>query len=218
MSARGSGAPCDASGDLHVVSVASPADAVQIADVLADAFHGYPWTDWLVPQDRRAERLRALHLLSLELLALPYGSVWGARCPAAGSIVGAIAVLRPDRPVPPQVWERVGHEQAELLGPRADAAADAERALEEIRPAEPALVVATMGVAPDHRLRGLARRLLEPALAMADELTVPGYLETSSSANVRLYGSAGFAVTAHRRVPGGGPQVWAMHRPAVARA
>jgi GNAT superfamily N-acetyltransferase len=166
---------------------------------------------------RATSRLRALHLVSLGVLALPYGAVWSARCPATGRPVGAIAVLRPDRPVPPQVWARAGAQQADLLGPRADAAAEAERAVEEIRPTEPVLVVATVGVAPDHRRRGLARRLLQPALALADELDAPGYLETSTRENVTLYGSAGFAVTAHLRVPGGGPQVWAMGRPARAR-
>ncbi len=214
MRATAPGATCAAPGPLHPAAAASHADVAPIADVLADAFRGYAWTDWIVPPQRRPERLRTLHLLNLGQLALPYGAAWSARCPATGRPVGAIAVLRPDRPVPPRVWARARAQQADLLGPRANAAAEAERALQEVRPAEPVLVVATVGVATDHRRRGLARRLLQPALALADELDAPGYLETSTRENVTLYGSAGFAVTAHLRVPSGGPQVWAMRRPA----
>jgi len=205
---------CEVAGDLHVVSEASVADVSEIADVLADAFRGYPWTDWVVPGERRHERLRALHRCTLTGLAVPYGSVWSARCPTTGRLVGGVAVLRPDRPVPPDESAMVGEQLAVLLGPRADAAAAAERALDEIRPVEPVLLIATMGVAPDHRRRGLARRLLRPAVRLADELGVPAYLETSTPTNVALYDSTGFVVTAHRRVGDDGPDVWAMRRPA----
>ncbi len=206
--------PCEVTGDLHLVSEASVADIPEMAEVLADAFRGYPWTDWLVPGERRRERLRTLHQVSLTQLAMPYGSVWSARCPSTGRLVGGAAVLRPDRPVPPDESERVGERLADLLGPLGDAAAAADRELGEIRPVEPVLLVATMGVAPDHRRRGLARRLLRPAVRLADELGVPAYLETSTPTNVALYDSTGFVVTAHRRVGDDGPDVWAMRRPA----
>ena len=213
MSGPPAGVPCDVPGDLHPICRASPSDAPEIADVLADAFHGYPWTDWIVRGERRHQRLSALHRISLELVAFPYGSVWGARCPAGRGLVGAIAVLRPDRPVPPDVRARVEAQQADLLGCRADAAAAAHRLLDDVRPAEAGLLVATVGVAHGHRRRGVAHRLLGCALGLADELGVPAHLETSSPGNVSLYRSAGFTVTAQRRVAADGPDVWVMRRP-----
>lgn len=207
------GVPCDVPGDMHPICRTSLSDAPEIADVLADAFLGYPWTDWIVPGERRHQRVRALHRMSLELVGFPYGSVWGARCPAGRGLVGAIAVLSPDRPVPPDVWARVEAQQADLLGCRADASAAAHRLLDDVRPTEEGLLVATVGVAHGHRRRGVARRLLGCALRVADELGVPAHLETSRPGNVALYRSAGFTVTAQRRVAAGGPDVWLMRRP-----
>lgn len=181
--------------------------------MLADAFCDYAWIDWIVPEDGRFERLTSLFKTDLDLVAVPHGSVWTARCPTDGHLVGAIAALRPDRPVPPDVWASAIDQQAAALGSHMLVAEEAERTLEDVRPSEPVLVVATLGVVADHRRRGLARRLLNCALGLADALAADAYLETSDEKNVALYGAAGFSTLAHRRVPGGGPQVWAMRRP-----
>jgi len=49
-------------------------------------------------------------------------------------------------------------------------------------------------------------------LRRSDDDGVPAFLETSSTANVALYTSLGFEVTAHQLIDGGGPDVWAMLR------
>lgn len=203
---------CTALSEVHAICEASPDSGPVVAQVLAEAFRGYPWTDWVAPSDPGQDRLRALFLLDLQLVAQPYGSVWTARCPSAADVAGAIAVLRPDRPVPPEVWASVDEAQAEVLGSHAPVASAAERVLEDVRPSEPVLVVATLGVLPGHRGRGLARRLLSAALAQADSLGVDAYLETSAERNLMLYRRAGFTAVAHRQVPDGGPSVWAMRR------
>lgn len=211
---RRAGRPYAATGAEHLVTVADPEDMDTIADVLAEAFTGYPWTDWIIPADDRSRRLRALHRADLAHVGLPHGTVWVARCPASGLVVGAIAVLRPDRPVPAAAWAQVQEAESDLLG---DRRADADRAdalLADVRPDEPVVVVATMGVAADHRRRGIARRLLDEAMRVADGLRAPAYLETSSTGNVALYSAAGFVVTGHVIVPDGGPEVWAMRREA----
>ncbi len=204
---------CAVPGDLHAVSEATPAGADAVADLLADAFAGYPWTDWIVPAEDRRRRLRRLHRLGLDL-AMPHGSVHLVSCPAAADRpVGAVAIIRPDRPVPDVVWSRYLQAQADVLGERGGAARAAEAALADVRPHGPAVVVATLAVARDHRRRGLARRLLGPALELADRLDVQACLETSTTDNVHLYRSVGFEVAARRTVPDGGPEVWTMRRP-----
>ncbi|WP_202863564.1 GNAT family N-acetyltransferase [Ornithinimicrobium avium] len=168
-----------------------------------------------MPQDRRAERLSALFALTVGEVGLPFGQAWVARAPEpGGSVAGGVVVLRPDRPVPAHVWQRVAAAEAEVLGERRRVSEQADAACAGLRPSEPHLIVATMGVRPDHRRRGVARALLEQALALADQLGVPAYLETSSTANVALYQRSGFGVSGHLHVPGGGPPVWAMRREA----
>lgn len=207
---------CALPGDEHVVAHASARDVDDLADLLADAFLAYPWTDWVVPADGRKQRLRELHRLSLALVAMPYGSVFAALCPTAGRRpVGAVAVISPDQPVPDGAWGRLAAAQAGVLRERQEAASAAENAVADVRPRGPAVVVATLAVAPDHRRRGVAGRLLRPALHLADDLDVQTYLETSTQHNVDMYRSAGFEVVADRTVSNGGPEVWAMRRPSM---
>ena len=166
-----------------------------------------------MPAEQHEERLGALFPLTVSDVALPHGDVWVARGPEPeATVVGGVVVLRPDRPVPAHVWDTVGRAEAQILGDRLEVANQAEAACSVHRPTGPHLNVATMGVHPAHRRRGIARDLLQPVLALADRLQVPSYLETSSEANVALSRQAGFRVSGEVEVPGGGPYVWAMRR------
>ncbi|WP_228387088.1 GNAT family N-acetyltransferase [Ornithinicoccus halotolerans] len=201
--------------DGYRVEPAARRDGRAVVEVLAESFSGYPWTSWIVPAEGHGQRLRALFDLTVTAIALPYGDVWVARGPGAGAtIVGGVVVLRPDRQVPPEVWEQAGAAQADVMGDRLAAATQAEAACAGLRPADPHLTVATMAVHPRHRRRGVASALLQPVLALADELRSPTYLETSSEGNVALYRRVGFAVTGRVDIPDGGPSVWAMRREA----
>lgn len=195
------------------VEAAKASDGPALVEVLAESFEGYAWTSWIVPAEQHGDRLRALFALTVTDVALPHGDVWVARGPGRDeAVVGGIVVLRPDRPVPPHVWETVSEAEAQVLGDRAGVANEAEAACVGLRPTGPHLNVATMGVHPAHRRRGVALALLEPVLALADRLEVPAYLETSSEANVALYRQAGFSMSGQVGIPGGGPSVWAMRR------
>jgi len=110
------------------------------------------------------------------------------------------------------VWRALAPEEERLLGDRLDASEEAEALCRPLRPSEPHVVVATLGVRPDHRRRGIATRLMSPVLAAASTLGVPVYLETSSEENVALYTGIGFETTGRIDVPGGGPTVWGMRR------
>jgi GNAT superfamily N-acetyltransferase len=73
-----------------------------------------------------------------------------------------------------------------------------------------------VGTRPPSQRRGLAALTLAPVLEAIDRDGVPAFLETSSTTNVAFYERLGFHVAGHRQIDGGGPEVWAMYRPAAA--
>ncbi|MDM4719083.1 GNAT family N-acetyltransferase [Micromonospora sp. WMMA1363] len=185
------------------------------AGVLAEAFDGYPWTAWTVAADRHRERLAGLFAATVTTVGVPYGDVWAA-LDGSGRPRAVAVWLRPDRPVPDRVWAEVSARDAELAGDRHRAMVAAEAACVPLQTAEPAFLLATVGVCPADQGRGTGGRLLRPGLAEADRSGLSAVLETSASANVRFYRRLGFEVTGQVTVPGGGPPVWAMRRPAPA--
>jgi ribosomal protein S18 acetylase RimI-like enzyme len=82
--------------------------------------------------------------------------------------------------------------------------------LDRVHPHEPHWYLATLGVAPDHRRRGLGRALLGALLERADREPAPCYLETDRAENVPFYGAAGFAVCRESTVLG--VRIWHMRR------
>ncbi|MFC0506270.1 GNAT family N-acetyltransferase [Micromonospora costi] len=187
----------------------------EAADVLADAFDGYAWTSWTVAADRHRDRLTGLFALTIEAVGLPYGDVWAALDPA-GRLHAVAVWMCPDRPVPDDVWATVATRDAELAGDRYPAMVAAEAACAPLRTAQPAFLLAGVGVRRAEQGRGLGGRVLEPGLAEQERAGLPAVLETSSPENVRFYRRLGFVVTGEVDVPGGGPHVWAMRRPAPA--
>ncbi|KXK59367.1 GCN5 family acetyltransferase [Micromonospora rosaria] len=186
-----------------------------VAEVLAEAFDGYPWTDWTVAADRHRERLTSMFALTVATVGVPYGQSWAAVEPG-GRPVAAAVWLRPDRPVPDGVWATLADRTRDLAGDRYPALLAAESACAPLRPTAPVFLLATVGVRPDRQGRGLGERVLRPGLAEADRAGVPAALETSSASNVRFYQRLGFTVTGDVTVEGGGPRVWGMRRPVPA--
>lgn len=182
------------------------------AGVLAEAFDGYSWTAWTVGADRHRERLANLFAATLTTVGLPYGDVWAA-LDTHGHPQAVAVWLRSDRSVPDEVWAEVAAGNAEHAGDRHAAMLAAEAACAPLRAAEPAFLLATVGVRPAGQGGGVGSRLLRPGLVEADRAALPATLETSASANLRFYRRCGFEVTGEVTVPGGGPRVWAMRRP-----
>ncbi|GAA3162825.1 GNAT family N-acetyltransferase [Planomonospora alba] len=186
----------------------------EAAEVLALAFEGYPWTAWTVARDGHRRRLAGLFRMTVEEVGLPYGDVWALD--GDDGRMAAVAVwLRPDRPVPGEVWQRLAVREAELAGDRHAAMEAAEAACAVLRTGEPSFVLATVGVLPSRQGRGAGGAVLRPGLAEADRHGLPATLETSTPENVRLYRRLGFEVTGEVEIDGGGPRVWAMRRPPV---
>lgn len=95
-------------------------------------------------------------------------------------------------------------------------AQDAEAHAARHRPSQRHLYLGVVATHPDYRRRGLASRTLQPGLALATSAGIAAYLETSAPENVRSYENLGFKVTTHTPIPGGGPHLWTMQRPAAA--
>jgi ribosomal protein S18 acetylase RimI-like enzyme len=82
--------------------------------------------------------------------------------------------------------------------------------LDRIHPREPHWYLATLGVAPDARARGIGSALLHALLDRADREAAACYLETDRSENVAFYAPAGFAVDRESRVLG--VRIWHLRR------
>lgn len=190
-----------------------------IGHALADAFVGYPWTQWTVAADHHGQRVAALQSLFAGEIALPYGEVWIAeetvavKGRGAARMVGAASWLRPDSDVPPQAWTALAPRAAELAGDRHAYNEAAEAASGVLRPKESHYYLAVVGVVRSHQGRGIAGRLLRPTCDAATAHGIAAYLETSTPANVAFYEHLGFGVIGETDAPGDGPHVWGMLRP-----
>lgn len=204
-------------GDRRVryrVRAAESSDVDSAAAVLAAAFIGYPWTSWTVDPRDHGTRLRELYRMVLGELVLPYGASWVAEqhAEAGPSLVGVAGWLTPRSDPPAELWQTLAAVEQRRRGDRWEQHLRAEAQLEDLRPSEPHWLLGTVGVLPQHRGQGIARRLLAPGLEAAAAEGVEAHLETSSLLNVGLYRRLGFTVTATVEIVEGGPTVWLMRR------
>ena len=164
------------------------------ADMLAEAFEGYPWTRHVLPEEGYEERLRALQLLYLRY-AQAHGIVV-----VTDAADGVIALLPPDAPEPD---DDMVEQIVALHGDRLDR-------LDQAPSPSDAWRLETLGVRPASQGHGVAGALLGFALAaIAESGASEVRLETSDPRNVRLYERHGFRVVSHSE-PAEGPQLWRM--------
>lgn len=171
------------------------------AALLARAFHDYPWTRWSLPADGYDERLGEIQRLYLGYAA-EHGLVL-----TDDDLRGVVAFLPRTAPLPaPTMLERV----TELHGDRF-----ADVGSLPLPPVPPGWwTLETLGVAPEHRGRGLGLALVRAGLERVGDVGVA--LLTSNEENVRLYARAGFAVVSTVHAPGG-PPVHVLHRSPTGR-
>lgn len=180
---------------------ATAADLPQLADVLADAFNDYPWTNWTTPNQDRHERIRALQLLYLQHAALPHGVVRTVQDRTA--VAAFLPSPIPD--LPPEVLEQV----TAAHGDRLKALLEAQELVAVRRPAHD-WVLATVGVAPAAQGRGLGTAVVTAGLEAVHGQGSTCLLETSDPHNLPFYRRLGFTVEALVNTPG--PPVWIMTR------
>lgn len=186
-----------------------------MADAFADAFVDDPVFAFLRPGRMRPEaRLRTMFVVELELYVLRNGgTVW-----TTPGHDGAVAVL------PPGGWELPKAMEAgdalrwlRAFRTRLLRAGRVQRAMEERHPCEPHFYVRTIGVRTASQGQGLGSMLMRPTLDQADSAGLPTYIEASTERSAALYERLGFRHTGVLELPGGGPPVWPMLRPADAR-
>jgi GNAT superfamily N-acetyltransferase len=85
---------------------------------------------------------------------------------------------------------------------------------ERARPEEPHYYLSLLGTHGDHRGQGLGMALLAHTLTHVDSTGLPAYLESTNPANLRRYRSVGFEDLDEFPLPGGGPVITTMWRPA----
>ena len=79
---------------------------------------------------------------------------------------------------------------------------------------KPLWYLQVIGVSPEAQGLGVGKRLLAPAMDLADREQVPCYLETSNPDAVPFYLGAGFEIDAKGvELMAGGPTYWLMTRP-----
>jgi ribosomal protein S18 acetylase RimI-like enzyme len=190
-----------------------PARLDEAATVLARAFVDDPVWAWIVPgRERREDLLPWLFRVSLD----------GARDDRTlyvtpGEIRAVARWLGPGRG---RAQPRLGSLPSLALAPfrlragtrRAAAFGRAHGKLrKEIAPGSH-WYLAGIGVDPELQNRGLGGVVMAPGLDAADAAGLPAALVTATRRNHSFYARYGFEVTATRRVPNGGPELWGMVR------
>jgi ribosomal protein S18 acetylase RimI-like enzyme len=208
------------------VRPAGPADRPQVVATMMAAFAFYPaWRFFAGPAQPGMAPPGTPDAAAVSALLAGYffdkraaaGTIWmtggaeavalwdapdQAAAPAAGSAAGVPAgaageLERSFRAAAgEQVWARL---------------ARYDEAVAAVRPPGPLWYLGVLATRPGYQGRGLAGRVLAPALAAADAQRLPCGLETSTRANCEYYRRHGFAVTAEVRVPDG-PATWWLQR------
>lgn len=197
----------DLTAERDAVSVAMRADRRVIVADLHAAFMDDPVLSWVFPEEHKRRRYGP-HFFAMHARRLiPRGLAWKVD---GGSALWAAPGQWRESP-----WDdlRLAAASTPGLWRRAPLIARGMLALEARHPEEPHLYLAVIGVRPELQGRGLGSALLRPGLAHADELGLPGYLESSNIRNVPLYERHGFRVIGEHHQPRG-PVMWLMRRPA----
>jgi len=74
------------------------------------------------------------------------------------------------------------------------------------------LYLLALGVKPSRQNENVEGILVEPLLARADSDDLPCYLETFNDKHLPFYERHGFRIAGSGKIPGGGPDFWAMIR------
>jgi GNAT superfamily N-acetyltransferase len=192
------------------------ADADQVTELFALAFHDDPTWSWAFPAaGSRHEHMSAWWRLYARSI-IPYGWSWTTDDGGAAAlwVPPGEPELRPDDEALVEPLLR------ELLGGHADAVLVLMERFEANHPHDrPHAYLSLLATHPRHRGRGKGVGLLAENLALLDERGLPAYLESSNRANDHRYARHGFAEISEFAVPGGGPTVASMWRePRGARA
>jgi GNAT superfamily N-acetyltransferase len=198
--------PLPTGPDTSVVT-ADPADLETLSQVIADAFHDLPQSQWLIP-DTAARREIFPHYFQLYVEhALADGVVHTTpgRTAVALWVPGG-----PDAPGPPAGY---GDRLAEVTGRWAYRCRAFDATLDKHAPTFPHHHLAILAVRPDLQNQGLGSALLHAHYHTLDHEThLPAYLEASTPRTRDLYHRHGYRGETPFYLPDGGPPMWPMVR------
>ena len=185
------------------------------ARVLADAFLDDPGWVAAGPVRRRARWKYAYRTC---LGAIRAGARWGGPswCVVeGGEPVAVLTGCEPGRWPVPQLPSLALMAPGSLLAGPAPMVRGLRtaHAMEKHHPQYEHFYVWMFGVSPARQRAGLGRALMAEALARADGLGVPAYLETGNPDNLPYYGSHGYEITGEVR-GARDSRLWLMERPA----
>jgi len=188
--------------DRHIETL-GPKDVPAIVDVLCDAFENYPVMGYVLgPQGAAGGRLSQLISLFVSRRVALGGPMFGVTA-HDGQLVGAAVMTLPSEPQPSpevltlrdRVWAALGLDCQQ----RHDAYGAVTKTLVNLPPHHHLNMI---GVRTKYQGQGLARPLLEAALALAaaDKNSAGLSLTTELPKNVPFYEHFGFNVTGYARV------------------
>ena len=190
---------------------ATRADLPEVVRALVAGFHEDPLYAWLYPDAaERPGRLRETFELITEL-ALPRGHLYTNAERSAGAAWTAPDVALVDD----ADGERFVAMVERHVGERVEDVVEGMALTESERPAAPHFALHSLAVDAAAQGGGVGSALLAPVLARCDEDGLPAHLTSSAARNVPFYERLGFRVTAEVALPGGGPVMRTMIRPAA---
>ncbi len=180
---------------------------------LGQAFETYPLMTYLLPESEG--HLRAVTSLYGSLLwdCLDWGEVY-----ATSDLAGVACWLPPGKTSPSLLrLIRTGMLKLPwLFGWTAFAGlkayGDLAHTLQNEHAGENHWYLSAIGVRPQDQGKGIARQLVAPILARADQESLPCYLDTHSETNVAIYRRLGFEVACESKLQGHPLPVWGMVR------
>jgi GNAT superfamily N-acetyltransferase len=194
---------------------ATHADVHALSKTLGRAFFDDPVMCWMLPDaDARRRKLHKLFEALTRHHHLARGGVEVAPDDDGG--IGGAALWDP-----PGEWRQTRGEELRAMpglllafGRSLRRGLVAEEMMKAAHPEEPHWYLAVIGSDPDVRGKGFGQVLMRSRLDRCDAEHAPAYLESSNPDNVPYYQRFGFEVTGEITLPGGGPSLVPMWRPA----
>jgi GNAT superfamily N-acetyltransferase len=181
-------------------------DAPLVSRTLTRAFDDDPMMRWFFPDDASREAGLGRYFSTLFTRQYVHHAVCERTEAAAAFWVPPEAQAKavPD--------EETVQELRTILGDRAPLFGEAVENAAQHTPRQPHWYLAVIGADPATQGQGHGAALLRSGLAKADAAGMPAYLESSKPSNLPFYEHFGFTVREKLRLPGGGPELWAMWR------
>lgn len=184
---------------------AQPGDAIEVAELIAEAFESLAVAHWLVPDPAFRRAVLAADMTILVEHALAFGHVDLTQDRSAT----AVWFRRGTEPVPPPPeYER---RLAAACEPWTDRFRILDAVFQAHQPRVPHHHLAFLAVLPGRQGTGLGSALLHHHHEYLDRHRVPAYLEASSVRSRNLYRRHGYRAGPQFTLPDG-PPLWPMWR------